>query len=214
MLLKSLLAITLAGFVVADGVKLARTYPDKQSKTYIVSALNKEREFKFDGTFTYLVEGPAGEGLTKVKVTCPSAEVTIQGNVQESQSVDTTLTFDAHGLPTDCPADDAMMAVLVTSLSGFMPATDVEVGKSFPVKWAKGGHDFQGSATLEKIEEKEGKKTGTIKLKAEFTPSGETPGILETSSEVDLADGSLITSTGNLRIGDEGVFEIAIKAKS
>lgn len=213
MFIKSLLAIAVLGAATVEPVKLARTYAENQTKTYAVWAENKEREFSFTGDLTFKVAGKAKDNLTPLKVTCPSARVTVQGNIAEDEAIDTTLNYDSHGLPVDMTVDGSMMAVAVTNLSGYVPGTDVEVGKAFDIKWEQGGNVFKGKGTLEKVEDKDGKKVATVKIEADFTPSSGETAKLDVTTEIDLADGTTIGSKGKIAVSDEGTFEFTIKPK-
>lgn len=214
MVIKSLLALAILGAASADTVKLTRTYPETQAKSYAVFAENKDREFVFTGDFTFKVAGKAKDSLTPVKVTCPAAKVTIQGNVAEEDAIDTTLSYDSNNMPDNFDLEGNMIAVVVLSISGFVPNADVEVGKPFEVKWDKAGTTFKGKGTLERIETKDGVKIASVKTVADFVQSADRALKLEVLSEIDSADGSMIGAKGKITVNESDVYEFTIKPKA
>ena len=214
MVIKSLLALAILGVASADTVKLTRSYSEAKAKSYDIFAENKEREFVFTGNFTFKVAGTAKDSLTPLKVTCPAAKVTIQGNVAEEDGIETTLNFDVNNMPDMFDLEGNMIAIVVLSISGFVPNADVEVGKAFDIKWEKSGTTFKGKGTLQMVEEKEGVKVASVKTEAEFSGGSDRSLRLEVVTELDSSDGSMIGSKGKIVVNEADTYEFTIKSKS
>lgn len=211
MVFKSLLALTLL-VAAGDTVKLAKTFAPSESTTYEVSAVDKEKDVEMGGKVTFKATSSTDSKKTAVSVTSPSITLKQGGEVRADQTLDSKLTIDSHNMPTEITVKEADVAILLVSIAGYLPDADVEVGKTFDIKWEAGGNTLQGTGTLEKVEEKDGKKVASIKLRADFTPSGEPhKGEVNFLSEVDTAQGSLISSKGTVKVEGDANMEVTIK---
>jgi len=208
---KLLLTLLIAGAAGPDAVTLARTFTEGKTATYQVSAVDKSRDMKLESKLTLSVSGKTADGKTPVGVKSPSVTMSIGGNVASEDPIELKMNFDSHGMPLELTVQNGDAAVAMLAIAGYLPGTDVEVGKSFPIEWQQGEIRLNGSGSLEKVEEKDGRKVATVKIKAELTPGSETPGVIETLSTIDLADGSLVESNGKVTIENEGEFVLTVK---
>lgn len=212
MTIKPVLALLLATSVTPDTASLARTFNDGKAVTYQVSALDKARDLKLESKLTLTVTGKTTDGKTQVNVKSPAVTVSMAGNVASEDPLDSKLTFDTHGMPLELSVQNQDSVVAMLAIAGYLPGSDVEVGKTYPIKWESGEMRLAGQGSLEKVEEIAGRKLATVKIRAELIPGSDTPGVLETTSTIDLADGSLVESNGKVTIENEGEFALTIRS--
>lgn len=210
MVFKTLLALTLlaAG---ADSVKLSRTYAPEATTVYEVSAVDKGHDLGLEGKLTFKVAGKTEDKKTPVSVTSPSIAVMKGGTAVDDQGLDEKLKFDNHNMPLELEVNGPQSAIIIVAIAGYLPDADVEVGKAYDIKWESGNTKLQGKGTLEKIEEKDGKKIATIKIAAELFPGDDDKGTLSLTSTLDLSTGDLLTSTGSVVIESQNDFVVTIK---
>lgn len=208
MALKSLLALVLL-FGTVDQVKITRTFAADESQTYDLKAVDLKQDVTVTAKVTFKVNGRTESNKTPISVAAPSVALSSKGQTAGEQKLDSKLLFDAHGMPLDADADKGEVIVLMIAIAGFSPDADVEVGKSFDVKWAAGGNSLEGLGTLDKVEEKDGKKLASIKIQGDLK-CGDHKAVVDFTSIVETATGQLVSSTGSFK-ADGSEMDVSIK---
>ena len=206
--MKSLLALTLL-FLTADQVKLTHVFAADESSTYEMKAVDLKDDVTLSAKITFKVTGKTESGKTPISVSSPSVALTSKGQSAGEQKLDSKLLFDAHGMPLEAETEKGEIVVLMISTAGYLPDSEVEVGKTFDIKWSAGGNSLEGLGTLDKVEEKDGKKLATIKIQADLKP-GDHKAVVDFTSVVEIATGQLVSSTGTFK-AEGTLLDVTIK---
>lgn len=197
---KLVLALALV-LVAGESVKLARTHEVGKKSDYTVKVdvpdlLTIESEMTFE---TKKVE----DKLITVLAKAGKQTMTMSGGVPVSEPADFgEITIEPSGMPRGfLPKDESVPPFLVLLLS-YLPKGEFEVGKAVDLTWKQADSgELTGTMTLEKVDERDGKKIAVFKTSREYWPKDDShSGTLKGTLEFDCADASLVRAIIDLHI--------------
>ncbi len=202
------LVVLMAG---ADPIDLSRTLEEGSTRTYTVSALDKERGASLEGKLTIKALSATKAGKTSIQVTGRSSMTGPNGDTQEDE-FDVKTSVDLRGMPEELSVESNQVVATLLCLAGYVPGKPVDIGKEFDIDWKSGEKSLTGKGTLTLIEEKDGVKIATVKQKSTFKPGDDAPGELELVSLIEAKTGVLISCSGKVVIEGQATLEVNIKA--
>ena len=195
----SLLAASAALGFGQDGVLFTRTYKLGEKVSYTASHGMKDsaraaETLDVDLTVTKALE----QGTAELRVHFANVHTS---NPDDAGTPDLTVPMAKHNMPTGfSPRDRTAEAALpFLFLAASTVGKPVKVGDEEPMSWQSDLMGFEGSTKVLEITTDQKRLKALIKVKVNI--QGNFVGDLTFTSNYDLADGSLIASTGEFVVG-------------
>ena len=123
--------------------------------------------------------------------------------------------IDKQNMPETISVDGDGPIFIVLALSSYLPGKELVKGESFNIDWKgkDGGGTITGKGSITEIKTDNGIKIAVVKSTMQVTPSNQPDAAeIEVVSEFNLADGTLIKSTGkgNIPNGGKLTFNLAL----
>jgi hypothetical protein len=190
-----------------DKLNLVRTFAAGETQAYALRAEMEGMSMVIDAEIVFKVK-KASEGDAEVAMSVRKFAMSREGNdAGQDGPNEIVAPFDKYGMPHVMQTEGEAWVYILTAMSGFVPAKEIETGKSFPVSWESKDKAFKatGNGKLAEIVEHDGEKAARIEYDVEVKPGDDNAGHVKYKLLIGIDGSKPISAEGTVGVQDQTI---------